>query len=398
MKRDAGGWYLHPFEIALSGYSGSGKTTLAERLIAAYCDAGRSIGFIKRDAHFFSLDVPGKDTYRVRESGAASVSIEDKTHSAVIVDHGPKGASLAMVQGAMASRDIVIVEGRKHSPLPKLVLLDPRHEVDDELRQGTIENLSAVIYPAGEEERAMRCAGRDIPVFCRDDIEGIVAHVNDEFSRRIPRLSAVVLLGGRSSRMGRDKGAIEYGYGVSAARRMADLVSPLCDEVLLSVRPGQEVPDDVADLPLLPDRFLDFGPAGGILTALYRRPERAWLVVSCDLPLLEGDDIAHLLDHRDPFKVATALAVQNDRPEEAAGEPLLPEPLCAVWEPRSRGRILSFFQEGVSCPRWMLRNGAVNLVETRHPRATFNANTPEEYETARRIVEERRPLHVGGGR
>lgn len=389
MKRVPGGWFIHPFEVAVSGYSGAGKTTFLEKLIDTYRRRQWSVGYVKRDAHFFSLDVPGKDTYRAREAGAVTTCIEDRTQSAVITDHGPKGPSLAAVQQAVATRDIVFVEGRKYSPLPKIVMLDPRGEIDEELKSGKVNNLIALVYPSGEEKRAQGClnAGTDVPMVCRDDVEKIVEVVDRVLAARIPAVSALVLLGGHSTRMGQDKSALDYGDGTSAARRMVNLVSSVCDDVYLSIRPGQEIPEDVREMSLLEDRFIDFGPAGGILTALYQYPDRAWLVVSCDLPLLEEADLRLLTEARDPYKIATALAVPNERDGE---EPLLPEPLCAIWEPRARSRILSFFQEGSTCPRWLLRNGGVSMVQPINTLATFNANTPEERETARRLLAERR--------
>jgi molybdopterin-guanine dinucleotide biosynthesis protein A len=168
----------------------------------------------------------------------------------------------------------------------------------------------------------------------------------------------------------------------------------VCDTVSLAVRPGQRVPDDVAGVPRIEDRFVDFGPAGAILTALHHDPAAAWLTLGCDMPLLGEDDLRELIANRDPFKIATSAAgagyaemrEQEYSPDEAA---LLPEPLCAIWEPRSRGRIFSFFQEGVTAPRWMMRNGAVRMVELSNEWATYNANSPEDVALARLAVSSR---------
>jgi molybdenum cofactor guanylyltransferase len=386
MKATPGGWYIHPFEIAVSGYSGSGKTTLLERLVPLVRGKGWSPGYIKRDAHSFSLDVPGKDTHRLREAGAETVCIEDRTHSAAIADHGPKGPSMAALQQATAIRDVVFVEGRKHSPLPKIVMLDPRGEIDDQLKRNAISDVKALLYPEGQKERALACAPEGVPVLVRDDIDAVAEVLEKELASRIPAVSAVVLLGGHSTRMGRDKGTLRYRPEMSAARQTVLLAAQVCDQVWLGVRPGQDVPGDVRDVPVLEDRFLGFGPAGGILTALYRDPRRAWLVLSCDLPLLEEGDLQRLLEGRRPYGIATALAVPNEG-DDGREEPLLPEPLCAIWEPRGRSRILSFFQEGATCPRWILRSGGVHMVRSDNPRATFNANTPEEKEAARALLD-----------
>ncbi|MEX2442190.1 MAG: molybdopterin-guanine dinucleotide biosynthesis protein B [Alkalispirochaeta sp.] len=384
-KPDPGGWYYHPFEMAFSGYSGAGKTTLVEKLVRHYQGGGRKVAFLKRDAHFFEIDRQGKDTYRAADAGAVVVAVEDKTHSAIILDHGPQGPSRSILQQSVAGADIVFIEGRKHSPLPKIVLLDPRNEVDQELSSGAMERVAGVVYRRGDEARARGCrdlyveaAGlepEEVPVVERDDVERIVAILDRLWLSRVPPVTGLVMVGGQSTRMGRDKCAIETHQGVSAARRAVDLLSDVCDRVCISARPDQRLPADVVSVPRVDDRFLDFGPVGGILTALYREPRTAWLVVGCDLPLLTTQDLQYLLSRRDPFKVATAFAVGD-------GDNLRPEPLCAVWEPRSRGRILSFLQEGAGRPRWILRNGAVHLVEPENPNATYNANTPADLAAA----------------
>ncbi len=201
----------------------------------------------------------------------------------------------------------------------------------------------------------------------------------------VPAVSAVILLGGYSTRMNRDKSTLEYSDGSSAAGKAARLAGQVCDDVYLSIRPGQGVPADVANLPVLEDRFVGIGPIGGILTALYKHPGRAWLVLSCDMPLLEVTDLRLLLHARNPGKIATALAVTNIRKFEGE-ESLLPEPLCAIWEPRSRGRILPFIQEGAFSPRRVLQNCGVHMVRPENADATFNANTPEEWDIARCIL------------
>lgn len=430
-KPGPGGWFFHPFELGISGFKGAGKTTLVETLIAHYAAAGVSTAFLKRDAHRFDMDSDGKDTRRAREAGAEVVSVEDRTHAAIIADHGPKGPLRAPVQQAVSGCDLVFVEGRKRSPLPKLVLLDPRGEIDELLARGEISNVRAVLYPSGDRERAEAVVppGSDAPVVCRDDTERIVEIIDHFRAAHVAPVNGLLLLGGYSTRMGMDKAAIEYRPGVSAARHAFELLSNVCDTVYVSVRPGQEVPADLEDVvegaagvagveaagtagegagvdarrrdgsageepspdsgPVKPvrleDRFLGFGPVGGILSALYENPRAAWLTLSCDLPLLREEDLTALVSERNPYKIATCVAVPGDPERDEPGE-LLPEPLCAVWEPRARERILSFLQEGATCPRWILRTGGARMVRPEHPDATFNANSPEELAVARRIL------------
>ena len=63
-----------PAVLAVSGLHNSGKTTLLEKLLPALRSRGLKVGIIKHDGHDFTPDVPGTDSYRLREAGAEGVS------------------------------------------------------------------------------------------------------------------------------------------------------------------------------------------------------------------------------------------------------------------------------------------------------------------------------------
>ena len=107
-------------------------------------------------------------------------------------------------------------------------------------------------------------------------------------------------------------------------------------------------------------------------------PEAAWLVAACDLPFLDAPTLAALVGGRDRLRIATAYRSAHDG---------LPEPLCAVWEPRARQRLLQAAGLGMACPRRVLRESRPRLLDLADPRALDNANTPAEYEAARSAIE-----------
>lgn len=78
------------------------------------------------------------------------------------------------------------------------------------------------------------------------------------------------------------------------------------------------------------DRFDALGPAGAILTALHEQPRSAWLVLGCDLPSLEIEDVERLLQLRNPFRVATRFAEPAGTQSHRDGSEMLPEPLHAL--------------------------------------------------------------------
>lgn len=358
-----GRFTFHPFEISLCGYSGAGKTTLACRLLERWRDRYR-VGFVKHDAHRFEVDAPGKDTHRAMEAGAAGVMINDPAHFARISTLPYS----AVEQGsAFVDADFVLAEGFKRSDLPKLVVLDAGGRAEGELRDGAFSNVLAVVGPGSP---ALDLA---VPFLHRDDVAGIAALVEDHVHQRAETpLYGLVLAGGESRRMGRPKWAIHY-HGEPQAHRVARLLGAVCERVFLSVRPGQDA-DGIPDLPSLPDRFPPWGPSAGILTAMEAYPETAWLVAACDLPFLDAPTLAALVAGRDRLRIATAYRSAHDD---------LPEPLCAVWEPRARQRLLQAAGLGMACPRRVLRESRPRLLDLDDPRALDNANTPADYQAAR---------------
>ena len=96
----------------------------------------------------------------------------------------------------------------------------------------------------------------------------------------------LVLAGGQSRRMGQDKGLLDY-HGKPQRDYMYEQLQPLCREVYMSIRPGQEgaLPRGI---PYILDENQYRGPFNGLLSAHHQFPEVAWLVVACDMPLLDA--------------------------------------------------------------------------------------------------------------
>lgn len=191
----------------------------------------------------------------------------------------------------------------------------------------------------------------------------------------------LILAGGLSSRMHRDKAALEY-RGESQLDRAFAMVGRHVARVFVSVRESQTTDPARARLPMIVDITAAAGAAGGavggpivgIRSAQAAHPEAAWLVVACDLPFLSDAALEQLLSERDPEVLATAFRSAHDG---------LPEPLCTVWEPTSAGALAVHQHSGRTCPRKFLINHPVRLLEPRDARALDNINTPEEYAAAR---------------
>ena len=197
-------------------------------------------------------------------------------------------------------------------------------------------------------------------------------------------LYGLVLAGGRSTRMGEDKAALRYAGCTQLERAMA-LLTPLVARAYVSVRRDQKADPVRARFAQIEDALEEIGPIAGILAAQARHPEAAWLVLACDLPFLDALTLTHLIAARDAAGIATAYRSSHDG---------LPEPLCAIYEPRSHALLERHVAHGRHCPRRFLRSIEARLVEEPNPRALDNINTRAEYAAASGTLAPEEPMTV----
>jgi molybdopterin-guanine dinucleotide biosynthesis protein B len=107
--------------FGFAGWSGSGKTTLIEKLIPRFVKRGLRVSLIKHAHHTFDVDQPGKDSYRHRHAGASEVMVTSSRRWVLM--HELRGAHEPSFEDQvqrLSPCDLVIVEGFKHAPIPKL--------------------------------------------------------------------------------------------------------------------------------------------------------------------------------------------------------------------------------------------------------------------------------------
>ncbi len=112
--------------FGIAGYSGSGKTTLLERLIPQLTGRGLKVSVIKHAHHGFDIDRPGKDSYRHREAGATEVLLSCNDRWALMHERRHEAEpTLAELLGHLSPCDLVLIEGFKQEPVPKLEVHRP---------------------------------------------------------------------------------------------------------------------------------------------------------------------------------------------------------------------------------------------------------------------------------
>ncbi len=273
--------------------------------------------------------------------------------------------------------DLILVNGNHHEAAAQIVIIDPAKENSLRKRLGQLTNVQLILLAENATqvfdfvENTLPEAAK-IPRLRLDDTTGILHFFEKEMMKKTPLVSGLVLAGGRSVRMGQDKGAMVW-HGKPQREHLAEVLQNLCDEVFISCRPGQE--NEIGMVyPTLPDTFSELGPFGAILSAFRFQPNCAWLVVACDLPLLGHETLEFLLKNRQPRCVATTFESPFDQ---------MPEPLITIWEPKSYAVLLSFLAQGYSCPRKVLLNSDVLVLKTPDQKALTNVNTPQEAEILR---------------
>jgi len=193
-----------------------------------------------------------------------------------------------------------------------------------------------------------------------------------------------ILVGGKSSRMGKDKSRLLFGGRTSVERIAAELrsITPRISVV------GPSRADTGSDLKIVPDVHNSWGALGGIHAALGACRADWGLIVACDLPFVTPDLFLRLRTLSQQESPDAVVPIQSDG---------RPQPLCALYrrEPcfLEAERLIA---RGEHTPRALLANVKTRWVQPEAlvdlPGAEnffFNVNTPQDYERAKQICQNR---------
>lgn len=192
-------------------------------------------------------------------------------------------------------------------------------------------------------------------------------------------ISAAILAGGQSSRMGSNKAFVTVG-GKPIIERVIERVSALTDDLVIVTNSAQEYAH--LNVPLHGDLLPGKGPLGGLYTAISVTANPYTLVVSCDQPFLNGDLLRYLIGLTEGYDVVVPLAADG-----------YPQSMHAIYGkgclPAIRGslemdrlKMISFF------PGVRVREVAGAEIEQIDPQRTsfINVNTPEDQQAAEALA------------
>ncbi len=176
-------------------------------------------------------------------------------------------------------------------------------------------------------------------------------------------ITGIILAGGKSSRMGTDKGFVLY-KNKSFVQHIIDALQPLVDEVIIV----SNNPDyDVFGLKRVNDLIENTGPVAGVYTGLHYSKTENNLVVSCDVPLINSETLSLLINGVEDAKDVVQL--------ESNGKSM---PLIAMYKKQCNGVLYSLLQDGERRLRVALTHLKVKtiILDKNQELFTSNINTP----------------------
>ncbi|MDO9041863.1 MAG: molybdopterin-guanine dinucleotide biosynthesis protein B [Desulfocapsaceae bacterium] len=344
--------------LGICGLSGAGKTTLIEALLPELVQRGLRVAVVKHDCRNLVVDMPGKDSDRLFRAGADVFLLGGEEFVRL---HGDAGASFGFQLTQLARRyDLVLVEGHGQTPVSKIWLL-----ADDGCEPSADVGAVLKVFSRGE----MRAA----------QLLDFVLQWLQEIWCQTP-VWACVLIGGRSSRMGRPKHLLEKEESTAGStwlEHTVGLLQPLIGKQI-ALSGGGLVPDSLAHLPRLPDIPEARGPLTGVLAAMRWQPAVSWLLIACDMPDISTEALTWLLAQRQPGYWGTVPRLQENG---------YVEPLLAHYDYRCGPLFEELLTSGSLRIGQIARQSKVDtpLVPEQIRSSWHNINTPQELARSRQV-------------
>jgi molybdenum cofactor guanylyltransferase len=287
-----------------------------------------------------------------------------------------------------AQYDYVFINGNHYQGAKQILILDQTKEASVLKRLSQLDAIQFIIKLKPETEYFNFLVEKYPSIknkmcYNIDEVDKITNHINNLIQEKIAPVKGLVLVGGKSTRMGTDKAELDY-FGKPQKEVAKELLEKNNLATYYSVRAyseisglkNQTVISSEVEKSEIPDTFYNLGPFGGICSAFQKDPNSAWLVLATDVPFVNDEVIQLLLKRRNPSKTSTAIKGKNKE---------FVEPLITIYEPKAYPILLQYLAQGYSCPRKMLINSDVEIVEI-DDNFIKNVNTPEEFEVVKKEI------------
>lgn len=271
-----------------------------------------------------------------------------------------------------AQYDLIFINGNHYQGEKQILILDNEKEASLKKRLDQLTRIQFVIKLNNDSKYFDFLIDkfphiRNIKSYSLDEEDAIAKHVNNLIQEKIAPIQGLVLAGGKSIRMGKDKTKLEY-HGKPQRDFAMNLLEKNLLNTYVSIAQGKVSEIDKT----IEDKFVNLGAFGAICSAFQHNPNKAWLVLASDLPFVNSEIIQLLLKNRNPKKMATAIKGKSKA---------FVEPLITIYEPKAYPILLSYLAQGYACPRKVLINSDVEIIEVDDD-LIRNINTPEEYQNA----------------
>ncbi len=340
-----------PFVLAVCGEKNTGKTTLVEKLVAALTRRGLRVATVKHDGHEFTADAAGTDSYRHRTAGAYASAVYDG-EKWMVVKSQPQ-VTAEDLAALFPEADIILLEGCKGSSYPKVQMLT----AEKCTLVCNVENLVAFASDGTASPV------ENIPCYNRNDIDTITSAVlREKFIRT--QLSLIVLAGGLSRRMGRDKADLPYGEETFLEHQIALGRALGISDILVSGYRGEH-----CSAPVVEDNFPQRGPLGGLEATLGKAKHHKCLVLTVDMPCL----------HTAVLRSLIGKSMESGKPVTVLRHGDKVEPLLAVYDRCLAEEIRLALEQGRGAVMALLEQVGYEEYVCADDGAFGNINTQRDY-------------------
>lgn len=187
------------------------------------------------------------------------------------------------------------------------------------------------------------------------------------------KLYGLVVCGGKSSRMGTDKGMLEY-FGEPQRYHLYKLLEPICDKVFISCNKHQavDIPNEYKKITDHED-YENIGPMASLLSAFKLYPDADFILLACDYPFINRTDMQQLADSRSNDQKAAVFF----NPETGYSEPLL-----GIYQATCYKALMEEFNSNNYSLRFFLEKVNACKIAPRLPETIISIDTPEAYKNA----------------